>query len=176
MSAQRRKKTRSAASRYRRYVRLTSTTGELRLQLIESAIRRKKKKDTLSEKSVQSVGVRVHTPPRLHSLRLRLGSGSACSACALVVTDDSKKLRRPHRLALRRHAAPTRNRRLQSLSTSLVKSGASRVKSAGLLPKIRQTPTECRKAFNPSVCGYSRSQPPSQRYREAPRVPGTVRH
>ena len=34
-----------------------------------SAIRRKKKKDTPSEKSVQSVGVRVHTPPRLHYLR-----------------------------------------------------------------------------------------------------------
>ena len=81
MSAQRGKKTRSAASRYRRYVRLTSTTVELRLQLIKCPIKKRKPfatccKDTLSEKPVQSVGVRVrHTAsPPLPSLTVGLRS------------------------------------------------------------------------------------------------------
>ena len=76
MSAQRGKKTRSAASRYRRYVRLTSTTVELRLQLIKCQSKKEKGKDTLSEKPVQSVGVRVrHTAsPPLPSLTVGLRS------------------------------------------------------------------------------------------------------
>ena len=133
MSAQRGKKTRSAASRYRRYVRLTSTTVELRLQLIKC--QSKKEKERHAKRETRAVGRSVEyvTPPRLHYLRLRLGSGAACSACALVVTDDSKKLRRPHRLALRRHAAPTRNRRLQSLSTSVLKQRCITGKIGGLI-------------------------------------------
>ena len=100
MSAQRRKKTRSAASRYRRYVRLTSTTGELRLQLIKCQSKKEESKDTLSEKSVQSVGVRVHTPPRLHSLRLRLGFGELSLHSVAGDCGDSKKLRRLRRPSL----------------------------------------------------------------------------
>ena len=81
MSAQRGKKTRSAASRYRRYVRLTGTTVELRLQFRECHPQKEESKDTLSEKSVQSVGVRVHTPPRLHYLRYGWASGSVLCLC-----------------------------------------------------------------------------------------------
>ena len=81
VSAQRGKKTRSAASRYRRYVRLTSTTGELRLLFLKCHSKKEEGKDTPSEKSVQSVGVRVHTPPRLHYLRSRWASGIVQCLC-----------------------------------------------------------------------------------------------
>ncbi len=69
MSAQRGKKTRSAASRYRRYVRLTSTTVELRLQLIKC--QSKKEKERHAKRVIRAVGrsVEYATPPRLHYLR-----------------------------------------------------------------------------------------------------------
>ena len=110
MSAQRGKKTRSAASRYRRYVRLTSTTGELRLQLIKCQSK-KKKKDTPSESSVQSVGVRVHTPPRLHYLRSGWAPGSVQCLCLSDGFDLRSFLSAvtPYARQLHRHADPTRN-------------------------------------------------------------------
>ena len=67
---------------------------------------------------------------------------------SLQSVGDSKKLHvdlRPP--SLHSPGCPTRNRRLQSLSTSLVKKGASRVIWACLLAEIRQTHTQCRKAF-----------------------------
>ena len=66
MSAQRGKKTRSAASRY---LRLRLENINRRLLFLKCHPQKEEGKDTLSEKPVQSVGVRVHTPPRLHYLR-----------------------------------------------------------------------------------------------------------
>ena len=54
MSPQRGKKTRSAASRYRRYVRLTSTPVELRLQLIKC--QSKKEKERHAKRVIRAVG------------------------------------------------------------------------------------------------------------------------
>ena len=71
MSAQRGKKTRSAASRYRRYVRLTSATVELRLQLIKC--QSKKEKERHAKRVIRAVGrsASTHTAsPPLPSLRL----------------------------------------------------------------------------------------------------------
>ena len=74
VSAQRGKKTRSAASRYRRYVRLTSTTGELRLQLIKC--QSKKEKERHAKRVIRAVGrsASTHTAsPPLPSLSLGFG-------------------------------------------------------------------------------------------------------
>ena len=130
VSAQRGKKTRSAASRYLR-LRLENINRRLLFLKCHS----KKEKERYAKREMRSSvrSAEYTTAHRLHSLRGRLGSGSSCSACALVVTDDSKKLRRPHRLALRRHAAPTRNRRLQSLSTSVLKQRCITGKIGGLI-------------------------------------------
>ena len=91
MSAQRGKKTRSAASRYRRYVRLTSTNSRTPLAVNQVPMQKKKKKSVgdgflrVSEKTLPfatvqarnpSVGVRVrHTAsPPLPSLTVGLRS------------------------------------------------------------------------------------------------------
>ena len=132
MSAQRGKKTRSAASRYLRlrlgfvacYAsvprcgRLQKAPSSEPLSLCRHApyaqpplsvnqVPLKKRKRRHAKRETRAVGrsVSTHTASP-HYLRLRLGSGAACSACALVVTDDSKKLRRPHRLALRQARCP----------------------------------------------------------------------
>ena len=92
-----------------------SPTPSSQPPLVVSQVPSKKEKERYAKREMRSSvrSAEYTTAHRLHYLRGRLGSGSSCCACALVVTDDSKKLRRPHRLSLRRHAAPTRNRRLQ---------------------------------------------------------------
>ena len=71
MSAQRGKKTRSAASRYLRYIRLTSTTGELRLQFEKLYQSKKKRKDT-RKRETRAVGRSASTPHRLASTTFAL--------------------------------------------------------------------------------------------------------
>ena len=97
---------------------------------------------------MQSVGVRVHTPPRLHYLRLRLGFGRF--SLHFVTSDCGRLQKAPSNLRPHLHyISPTPyNRRLQSLSTTFLKSGASRVMScrAYCWKYSKRTPT-CRKAF-----------------------------
>ena len=79
MSAQRRKQTRSAASRYRRYVRLTSTTGELRLQLIKC--QSKKEKERHAKREIRAVGrsASTHTAsPSLPALTVGFRGSVQC--------------------------------------------------------------------------------------------------
>ena len=79
-----------------------------------------KEKDTPSEKSVPvgKVGCAAASPTVPPSTTFApVDLRAACCACAFAVADDSKKLRRPHRLSLRRHADPARNLRLHVLST-----------------------------------------------------------
>ena len=81
MSAQRGKKTRSAASRYRRYVRLTSTTGELRLQF--QTCQSKKEKERHAQRVIRAVGRSASTSHRLaFTTFATVGLQASCSVCA----------------------------------------------------------------------------------------------
>ena len=164
MSAQRGKKTRSATSRYRRYVRLTSTTGELRLQLIKC--QSKKEKERHAKRETRAVGrsVSTHTAsPSLPSLTVGLRGAFATFRCGRL--QRLQKAPSPPSTFTVFRTPPARNRRLQSLSTTLVKSGASRVRWACLLAEntAKRTPSAAKHLSQVSVLLTENLLPPVAR-------------
>ena len=101
----------------------------------KSANQKKKRKDTPSGKSVQSVGVRVHTPPRLHYLRYGWASGIVQCLCLSEGFDLRSFLSTvtPCARQLRRHADPTRNLACIIYQQPFSNEGAFRVMCAVLI-------------------------------------------
>ena len=107
-----------------------------------------------SRAALWQVKCRVRHSTRQSLPSLMLGLRAACSACALVVTDDSKKLRRPHRLALRRPADPARNIRLQFLTCHSKKEEGKDTPSEKSVPACEVPSTPQRIAFTHCAYGW----------------------